>query len=403
MKIVTGQALVNSLRKKCNQVKSRLWIASPYIGSLSAVRSILGSKWLTDPQISVRLLTDVEELSRLSRETIETFAKSGPVKEMRGLHAKIYIIDDNALITSANLTSTAFSKRYEVGGFLSAPESKQIVEIYEGWWNEIANDIPFDWFERFSQIKPKRESQEEKEGKNLPKLWQLPTAPQISDRGKAQHFLDYNDFCSKYHDFASKYSTVQRIAPDMSLYLEVDGFLDFLFHHGTQPSSEYKRFKGRPLLPHRKLSSDQKLKEIQKYALLFKQWVEDGNNITWRQGSSRLIGKKLKKNNIKNLQWDEVAEVVGQLNCMTSLPLNKVRFLNPENNDIDTIRSAWSKLLYGDEELKIRMTLCKQALRYFGSSSVQELLGFFAPDEYPLRNSNSNAGLRFFGYDVAID
>ena len=403
MEIVTGQALIDLLRKKCNQAKYRLWIASPYIGSYSSVCRILGSKWLTDPQISVRLLTDVEELGRLSRETIVAFDQRGSVKEVRGLHAKIYIIDDDALITSANLTGTAFSKRYEVGGFLSTEESKQLIELYESWWNETAKDIPVNWSESLSPQEDEQKSQEEKGGKTLPELWKLPKAPHISHEGKPQNFLDYGYFRDRYHDFAKKYSTVQRISPDMPLYLEVDAFLDFLFHHGTRPSFKYRRIRGKPLLPPRELSSEEKVKEIQRYAPLFRQWVEDGHDIIWRQSSSRLIRKKLKANNITSLQRHEVAEVVEQLNCMNSLPLNKTRFLNPQNNDINTIRSAWSQLLYGEEGLQKRMAQCKQDLRYFGNSSVQELLGFFAPDEYPIRNSNSNAGLRFFGYDVAID
>jgi hypothetical protein len=41
-----------------------------------------------------------------------------------------------------------------------------------------------------------------------------------------------------------------------------------------------------------------------------------------------------------------------------------------------------------------------RALAFFGTSSVQELLGSYYPDEYPIRNSNSDAGIRFFGYRV---
>ncbi len=403
MEIVSEQALVNLLRKKCNQVRTRLWVASPYIGSFSAVRSILGSKWLSDPLIGVRLLTDVEELGRLSRETVEAFAKRGIVKQIRGLHAKIYVVDDEVLITSANLTGTAFSKRYEVGSFLTAPESKPFIDLFETWWGGIAQEVPFSWFEDFVQSKAQGESREEKEGTHLPTLWNLPQAPQIPKQGQAPSFLDYYDFCSKYSDFANKYSAVQRISPDMPLYFETDAFLDFLFHHGTQPSFKYRRVSTEPLRPPRKLNGEQKLKEIREYAASFRQWVKDGSDITWRQEASHLIRKTLKSTNLKNLQSDAIENVVRQLNCMNSLPLNRARFLNPQNNDIDSIRSAWFNLLYGNEDLPTRMAQCKQALRYFGRSSIQELLGFYAPDKYPLRNSNSNAGLRFFGYDVSID
>lgn len=393
----SGQALVDLLRRECDQLKSRLWIASPYIGSLSAISSILGSKWLNDPKINVRVLTDIDELNRLSRETVETFVKRGEVRTIKGLHAKIYIIDNNALISSANLTGTAFSRRYEVGNFLSSLDSKQLIELFDNWWGEISKDIPTNWSESFSQPRGKDVSVEEIEGKNLPELWKLPKAPPISKQGVAQHFLDYEYFRKIYHDFATKYSDIQRISSD-ALYLEVDGFLDYLYNHDARPSFKYQRSKGKPLLEPRKLDSEQRSKEIQRYALLFKQWVENGNDIIWRQKSSKLVGNKLESNNITNLQMKDVEEIVGQLNCMKAVPLNKTLFLN--NNDIETVRSAWSDLLYGDDELQIRMARCKEKLKWFGSSGVQELLGFFDPEEYPIRNSLCNACLRFFGYDV---
>jgi hypothetical protein len=35
-----------------------------------------------------------------------------------------------------------------------------------------------------------------------------------------------------------------------------------------------------------------------------------------------------------------------------------------------------------------------------GKAAIQETLGYYDPDKYPLRNANTNAGLRFLGYDV---
>jgi hypothetical protein len=47
-----------------------------------------------------------------------------------------------------------------------------------------------------------------------------------------------------------------------------------------------------------------------------------------------------------------------------------------------------------------RMQACNDTLRFFGTSSVQELLGWFYPERYPIRNNNSDAGLRFLGFRV---
>jgi len=48
------------------------------------------------------------------------------------------------------------------------------------------------------------------------------------------------------------------------------------------------------------------------------------------------------------------------------------------------------------------MSECDGRLRHFGKSSIQELVAFYRPNKFPLRNTNANAGLRFFGYDVPV-
>lgn len=404
MKILTGNRLVNGLRELCDKVSSRIWIASPYIGNFNAVCRVLGNKWLNDPGVSVRLMSDTAELGKLSIETIKRFESRGVVKNLRGLHAKIYIIDDRAFLTSANLTATAFSKRYEVGCLLPIKESERIIRVYQSWWSKKAKKLSYEWWEGLAKKKANSRNQEEKEGESLPNLWDLPKPPKIgSKRSKAQGFLDYHSFYERHKDFCDKYIEIQRISPNMPIFLEVDGFLDYLFHHGKQPSKKYGKLKGRPILKPKTLSSEERVSQIKKYSRPFAKWVEDGHDIHWRLKASKFIRAKLKANNIRSINRKDVENIVNKLNCMNSLPLNKARFLNPENNNIRTIRKAWFVLLHDDGDLQVRMTNCRDMLRWFGKSSVQELLGFYFPKKYAIRNSNVNAGLRFFGYDVSID
>jgi len=69
--------------------------------------------------VRFRLLTDIEIKGWLDRKTIEQIDSQGAIKHLKGLHAKVYIIDNHALITSANLTEQAFCRRCEIGVFLS--------------------------------------------------------------------------------------------------------------------------------------------------------------------------------------------------------------------------------------------------------------------------------------------
>jgi hypothetical protein len=78
------------------------------------------------------------------------------------------------------------------------------------------------------------------------------------------------------------------------------------------------------------------------------------------------------------------------------------RFLSQKNSTA-TIRKAWNHLLYGSEPDTERMSMCASKLYSFKRSSVQELLGFYAPKKYPIRNATVNAGLRFFGFNVSAD
>lgn len=404
MKILTGQKLIDTLRKLCDKVDHRLWIASPYIGALNSVNKILGAKWLKESKVNIRLITDVQELRKLSKETISTFENRGMVKSLRGLHAKIYIMDDNVLLTSANLTATAFSKRYEVGCLLRKSGAKNTISIYESWWKDEAEKLPFKWWNNLKDKDGGNESSEDKEGKGLPNLWNLPKSPRkIKKAESSKGFLDYISFCERYADFRSKYVEIQRIKKDIPINLEVDGFLDYLFHHDEQPSKKYGKLKGRSIKKPRTLDHSEKIKQIKKYSRSFKNWVEDGNDISWRLKTSKFIRSKLNKSSIKSINRNDIVDIANKLNCMNSLPLNKARFINPDNNNLQTIRNAWYILLHGDEDLQVRMTKCRDMLNWFGNSSVQELLGFYFPNKYPIRNSNVNAGLRFFGYDVSLD
>ena len=394
-----GTQLVNRLRELCNHVQKRLWIASPFIGNWRTARRILGRKWVDNGNVMVRLITDTFDSSNLNYETIKCFHDRGEIKHIRGLHAKIYIIDDCVILTSANLTNTAFSKRYEIGIFLSKVEAKSVIDLYNEWWENIAKKVPPDWTSKISSRGTTKEK-EEITWEELPVLWKLPPDPGDPHYKLAPRFLDYNSFLRSYRDFAETYMKIQRIRPRSPLYFETDSFLNYLFHHapGT-PTLQYK--KKNP----RWLSKDERKKEVKKYASLFRKWISEGSDgvekTRWREEDSKIIRKLLSKEDILKIDRDNIKQVVDRLNCMKSMALNKSMFLNPKNNKIKKIRTSWRNLLYGGGPLQARMSDCKNTLKYFGRSSIHELLGYFKPYEYPLRNTNSSAGLRFFGYDVS--
>lgn len=397
MEILTGERLVNLLRSLCDKVEEKLWIASPFIGDWTAVRKILGRKWFDYENVGVRLLTDISNNGGLNPKTIRSFRDRGEIKDLRGLHAKVYIVDNYAILTSANLTGVAFSKRCEVGVLLGEAETRSLVNLYNTLWEKEAKDVPSDWIPRVSSRRKK--GTEETHTQKLPVRCLLPPDPGDPARELIPEFRDYESFLQKYREFSKTYEMIQqpRVWPDAPLYFETDSFLNFLFHEARGTPS-YKYMKRKP----RRLSKDQIEKEIRKYAHQFKNWISKGGDDRRRERSSETIRNLLSDKSILRIDRDCIKQVVDQLNCMKSMPPVKSKFLNLRNNDTETIRKAWRDLLYGRAPLQVKMTECKKTLQSFGRSSIHELLGFFSPDKYPIRNRNSSAGLRFFGYKVSV-
>jgi len=401
MRILSGQNLVDVMREHCDRLAKRLWIASPFIGEWSSVRRILGRKWVDDQNVEVRLITDAININRTAYKTVERFQRSGVVKSLHSLHAKIYILDDDVIVTSANLTGAAFFKRFEAGVLLSGSCATDVVSLYCQWWEHQAKQFPVDFTPRLSSQRAEV-VKEETSGISLPRLWEAPADPGDPYAGLVSEFRDYALFLRCYQDFADAYSRIQQVWAGSPVYFETDAFLNYLFHEAPgKPSEKYRRKQPR------RLNTESKEKEIKKYASMFASWLLSNEAATidgpwWRPERSKVVRSKLARTRIKNLNRSDVKDVVKCLNCMNSHPLNRAMFLNPRNNTLGSIRSAWNNLLHGKGTLETRMSKCHRALKRFGKSSIQELVGFFYPDQYPLRNSNSNAGLRFFGYDVPV-
>ncbi len=184
------------------------------------------------------------------RGTLKRLLDRDPVKTLRGLHAKIYIVDDQAIVTSANLTETAFTKRREIGILLGATESNEIITIVNTWWDNFASEISPDTVEKWpgtSEFTP------EAEGDGLPTLWGLPHKPLDSlfaSSGKtARDFASYRNFLKHYNELAQEYATVQRLWPNAPLFIEMDAFLNHLFHEaeGTPARTFYEERNPRTL------------------------------------------------------------------------------------------------------------------------------------------------------------
>ena len=379
--ILSGQHLVNALREHCDQAKERIWIASPYIGNFKDVQKIIGGNWMRS-HIDFRVLTDVE--SGFIRHDTYTGFMASPHTEIRSLfnlHAKIYLIDDWCLLTSANLTGMAFSARHEVGQVVSAPE--QVVKLFDQWWKKA---------QAVSSV-PKSLPKSLVDREDLPKPKGLYNLPQYTSGASDQFFKK----CDQFKEFASLYESVtgrnqQMVDDGFTLYEEVDYFFYYLYsNYPDKPSKEYKERK-------RSLTSGEVKQEkiLRYFELMSMSYAPEEEQ--WRLDRRKRIRKILPFKAGSSPRKEEIEKVLDCLHCLRSYPINITRILN--NNNPRSIARAWNRLIQAPS---INSQLIKEVIgkiKYFGMSSACELIGWYYYDTYPKINRVSESGMRFFGFDI---
>ena len=374
--ILSGQHLVNALREHCDQAKERIWIASPYIGNFKDVQKIIGGNWMRS-HIDFRVLTDVES-GFIRHDTYAGFIASPhtEIRSLLSLHAKIYLIDDWCLLTSANLTGMAFSARHEVGQVVSVPE--QVVKLFDQWWRkaEMVSSLP---------PSPSKTITNKEDSTKYKVLYKLPKYTS----GASDQFLKKSD---QFKEFASLYESVtgrnqQMVDDGFTLYEEVDYFFNFLYHnHPDKPSKEYTKEV-------RSLNSREE--EIRHY---FELMSYESKKERWRLDRRNRIRELLPFKAGSSPRKEKIEEVLDCLHCLHSYPINKTKILS--ENDPRSIARAWNKLINAPF---INAQLLEEVIgeiKNFGMSSACELIAWYYPKKYPMINRNSESGMRFFGFDI---
>ena len=378
--VLFEQTQIDTLRYKCDHAVKRIWIASPFIGALKDVQKIIGGKWKL-PSVDCRILTDVDA-GFIQKDTFDEFENyQVEVRSLESIHSKIYIVDDWCLVTSANLTGTAFFCRYEMG--VAMDNVKDVEAAFLKWWG----------LGRCVTSLPKKQNKalvDYQDGKQFSRKFKAPAYK----TGKQDK---YDAACEKYLEFASLYNKITGRNPKMvkdgfTLLQEVDYLFNFLYHeHPNTPSNG--------VLSPRLLTQAKRDQEIRRY---FKDMCQqyDVDPQEWRLERSSLIQKLLDPGKIDKISKSVVKQVIESLHCLHSYSFNRPRFLDPSNNSLQTIRSSWKTLLHTGAINRQKIDQVISSLKFFGLSSAQELIGWYYPDKYPMMNGNSDCGMRFFGYNV---
>ena len=176
-----------------------------------------------------------------------------------------------------------------------------------------------------------------------------------------------------------------------TLLQEVDYLFNYLYHdHPTTPSHGVKT--------PRTITSVVRDKEIRQYFKDMCDWYDEDPQ-EWRLDRTKTVQKLLAPGKIDKLTWNDVKAVVMCLHCLATYPINRTKFLNPNNNSLQDIRDCWKSLLHTGPITRQKIDHVTSTLNNFGISSVQKLIGWY-PDKHPLMNGNSDCGMRFFGYKI---
>lgn len=378
--IFTDQQLIDTLHEHCNKAKYRIWIASPFIGHSKEIFQILGGNWMR-ANIDFRILTDIDA-GFIRKDTFDLIQQStnSEIKTLLSLHAKVYIIDNWCLLTSANLTGTAFSRRYEIGS--ECEDIKSVETLFLNWWN-IASTISNNKFKMNNNTLVNYQ-----DGNLFRRKCKLPQYKTL----QTDKFLSK---CDKFIDFAHFYEKTtgrnpQMVSDGFTLYQEVDYFFNYLYHNAPKkPSNIYKNKKARTL------TDTQKRLEVLKF---FKQMPYDKDSEYFRIERSLFIQDKLMPSNISKITMKDVKDILDCFHCLNSYPINRTKI--PNNNKLKDIIKSWNSLLNTGPIDSTKIESTKKAIHFFGDSCVSELIAWYMPDKYPMMNLNSESGMRFFGIQV---
>lgn len=379
-------SLAKILRSHCNSVKHRIWICTPFIGGRKDVLRIIGGSWKRN-DIDFRVITDIET-GFIRQDTFDEFIESHPnsIKSLKSLHAKIYIVDDWCLVSSANLTGTAFSKRYEIG--TGDVNISNVEAFFNSLWENKKAKLATSW----SKVKKQSQIEFEDGGVRYDKLTTLPTYS--AGMGKMDKYLAQ---CSKYKAFARTYEKITGRCRDMvddgfTLLQEVDYLFNYLEHVACVS-------KNLTIVQQRTEFSRNSL--IKKYFKKISTHYNQNRDYELRRiNSTKLVKELTSPSRIKTISAEEVRAVLDTFNCFglgRDMHGHASNFI--KENSLSDIRYHWDALLnHGDITAEKVNECCR--LRHCRDSSVSELIAWRFSDKYPIMNTCSKRGLWFFGVDA---
>ena len=134
-KFLSCTELYEAIQQKSSQTKEILWVSSVHLGF--GAHKIFSQEIVKNPPSDIRFVFPLNDMT-VKRGEINPYEiqylkerfKDESVKANDRTYSNIYIFDNSALITSANLTKTAFENNIEVGVMLDDSEVDKIKSFF---------------------------------------------------------------------------------------------------------------------------------------------------------------------------------------------------------------------------------------------------------------------------------
>ncbi len=219
-------AVVNNITTS----KTRLYIAVPFISSFA--KKILPQECTHDIRTK-RLITRFDEtnINTFDIPTLQYLLDQGfEILYNNNIHLKLYITDNDAFITSSNLTKGGFENNIELSVKVDTSNVSQCVTIFDGLWaesslNKITSQLLNDNVDKYNVLKKKQKHQKDKKPK-------VGTAP-VTNALDIEQLLDEIFTCSDDYDKSIKLAyKANKKRNEVKERLKEDHFNNYPFYVG---------------------------------------------------------------------------------------------------------------------------------------------------------------------------
>lgn len=135
VRFVSGIELYETIQQKSSEAKEALWVCSPHLGS--DAHEVFSQEIIKTPPADIRFVFRVNgdavrkgELNPYEVQYFMEHFKNSVIKSHDTLNSNIYIFDNSALITSADLTKTTFESNIGAGVLLDGPEVDEVRNFF---------------------------------------------------------------------------------------------------------------------------------------------------------------------------------------------------------------------------------------------------------------------------------